>query len=643
LDNSEFIAKVSAEMSEIGSERGIPNIGDQFAVWFASEILKEDLAKVVDTYHIGGSGDDKVDIGICDEDHEVRIVAQCKFTEKPLETTFNKDLIDEVLAAENRLATFPTSGSSKRREFAELYNQSEDPERLVAVGFGRFVPSAVEYATVIGVEVYDFEKLKKRYGLLHAPAGQKPPEFMEFPIAHGRVADTTEEYKVITFLAGARKLGEYVGTFGDSLFQENLRYRLEGAAKSRIGDKIEATVKDKPKQLEILNNGITVVARSVVEGDSSVRIYGPQIVNGGQTCWAIHDALEDLRMEDKLGEIDPRIMIRAIESTNPELTGSITSATNTQNAITERDKRSADLQQQELAHAFDSNNPKILYEFRDGLFGAVERQGKSSLYRVTGETYRTLDNEFCGQLYLALMGLPNKSKGEKQMIMQNDNYYKTIYHFELARESRFNNDVVGIVPDNVRLRTGTSRVFVEDVLFAHGCYNLAHAIGQQFRHKLDFFDNEDKRKTPVYENLLNYEFMKAWEYYIVAAVNYVVERLKKDDDDRTKLRNALVGTNINPYWRSLIGQFSLNRDLESYVVLDEKNPSPTYPLFEKWATQIALMLAQQVSDLKKVKLWQTPRKFLDLSDTTYPSLVTKLEEVLGGPSLQKNQVFPIPS
>src|SRR2546425_13216839 len=111
MNDNEFLALVQAEMSNLRTQRGVPNEGDQFAVWFATEILKEDIIKVVEEYHVGGAGDNRVDLGVCDDDHEVRIIAQCKFSRTPLGTSFKNNLIDEVLRAKNRLKTIPEDGS----------------------------------------------------------------------------------------------------------------------------------------------------------------------------------------------------------------------------------------------------------------------------------------------------------------------------------------------------------------------------------------------------------------------------------------------------------------------------------------------------------------------------------------------------
>jgi hypothetical protein len=643
MNDAEFLAVVRDEMSTLHVERGIPNEGDQFSVWFATEIMKEDIVKVVDEYHIGGAGDNRIDIAVSDEDHEVQIIAQCKFTQNLQGASFNKDLIDEVLSARNRLNTLPDEGNNKRRRFARTYNQSSKPVRLLAVGLGPFVPSSIDYAQANDVEVYDFERIKKRYSLLNGPGGQRPPELLTFSIGHGKSVDRSNSYKLVSFLTSAKQIWSAVDKYRDSLFQENLRYRLEGAVKGKIGEDIETTVKTSPQHLDLLNNGITIVARRLDDDNpTQVKVYDPQVVNGGQTCWAIFDALEELRMTQRVDDVNPLILVRAIETNDPGLIQRITFASNTQNVISHRDRRSPDPLQRQLSLAFDRNTPRILYEHRDGLFGAIERQGQSTVYRVSGRTFRRLDNVLCGQLYLALMGLPHRSKADKKMIMADDDVYDAIFQFGRASELRFRNDEVRLTPPSLKLRSGTSTIFVEDILFAFGVHSLAHAIGQVYQRKVDILDRQGRRGTNVSTNLLNHDFMTAWEFYLVASVNYIVERISQNDHDRRRIQAALIGNNVNRFWQNLQNDFNMNPDLESYVVLDESNPSVNFGLFSRWAIQIANMLAQAVSELKARNEWQSTRHFLDLTDTTYLNLISKLDTVLGGPMLQRNQTFPVP-
>ena len=240
----------------------------------------------------------------------------------------------------------------------------------------------------------------------------------------------------------------------------------------------------------------------------------------------------------------------------------------------------------------------------------------ATLYRISGRKYRRLSNELAGQLYLALLGVPFKSKADKKLIMGDDVYYRTIFNFESPSEERFNNTQVGISPQDVSLRSGEPRFFVEDALFAFGLYNLASAVGELYGQKVELYPVAEQVDNPTYANLLNYDFMTGWEYYVVGGVHYVIERIKTSDADRSRLRELLVGHDINRFWGSLQQSFNLNNNTQSYVVLDESNPSTEFPLFGKWITSLSLLLSQQVAQLKAANQWTSTRHFLHLTDAS---------------------------
>lgn len=117
MTNEEFRLRVKEEMDEIGKNRGILNDGSKFEVWFATKILGEEEGVVVDEYQIGGSGDEKIDLGICDDEHEFKFIIQCKYSDS--EKMYNKDEVDQILGAINRIKTCPNDGNLKRKEFVK--------------------------------------------------------------------------------------------------------------------------------------------------------------------------------------------------------------------------------------------------------------------------------------------------------------------------------------------------------------------------------------------------------------------------------------------------------------------------------------------------------------------------------------------
>jgi hypothetical protein len=80
----------------------------------------------------------------------------------------------------------------------------------------------------------------------------------------------------------------------------------------------------------VLNNDITIVARSLVEVQDRVLVRGPQVVNGCQTCNVLianRASLTD----------DVWVNVRIIESSDEDVIDSIVRATNRQTALNEND------------------------------------------------------------------------------------------------------------------------------------------------------------------------------------------------------------------------------------------------------------------------------------------------------------------
>jgi len=161
MEDTAFIKRVLDDFRNINSEfNHISRLGDLFSVWFSENIIlyDRDREKALE-YFIGGSGDERVDIGVADEDHELVILAQCKFPDGDeliidQETVqlnqYNKDLIDSILAALSRLETCSDSGNEKRKEFLNSFKENLEPDnsnlKLLVVAFGNFTPDAIEYA-----------------------------------------------------------------------------------------------------------------------------------------------------------------------------------------------------------------------------------------------------------------------------------------------------------------------------------------------------------------------------------------------------------------------------------------------------------------------------------------------------------------
>src|SRR5262249_20745951 len=106
------------------------------------------------------------------------------------------------------------------------------------------------------------------------------------------------------------------------LYDENLRDFL-GTVRNPVNSEIEETLANglRSSQFAVLNNGVTIVVRSLVASPTDILLRGPRVVNGCQTC----NVLELNR--EKLAD-DVTVNVRVIESSDVEVVSAIVRATN---------------------------------------------------------------------------------------------------------------------------------------------------------------------------------------------------------------------------------------------------------------------------------------------------------------------------
>jgi cold shock CspA family protein len=138
--------------------------------------------------------------------------------------------------------------------------------------------------------------------------------------------------KVRTAYIGILPCSEYIELISDSdgninkqLFYDNVR---DFQGHNPVNRDIEQTVKDKDQSsyFSLMNNGITIVAKSVNQTGDSFKIKDFQIVNGCQTSHILH--LNRTLVHENLN-----IPIKLIVTEDNEITNQIIVATNTQTEV----------------------------------------------------------------------------------------------------------------------------------------------------------------------------------------------------------------------------------------------------------------------------------------------------------------------
>jgi hypothetical protein len=187
----------------------------------------------------------------------------------------------------------------------------------------------------------------------------------------------------------------------DDAFDDNVRVYLE--QRSKVNRSIKATIlSSENSRFFYFNNGITMTCDrfKYPTGQSSplVEIENVQVVNGGQTLHALHEAYNE--NPAKIEAVD--LLCRIYETTSAELSSKIAEHTNTQTPVKTRDIRSIDIVQIKLEQEF----------FALGLFYERKKNQHSKQPKL-----KRIDAEKCGQVALAFyLDLPLQAKNKKQLI-----------------------------------------------------------------------------------------------------------------------------------------------------------------------------------------------------------------------------------
>lgn len=159
------------------------------------------------------------------------------------------------------------------------------------------------------------------------------------------------------------------GELRRTLFKDNVR-DYQGA--TEINEEILNTLRKDPHNFCLLNNGITIVCKSMMPGNRKISIENPQIVNGCQTCNTIYRAYKE---GVDLGKVSLIIKLIATDSSN--VTNAIVKGTNRQNVVYDEAfeitrQFHKDFEQfVDVIQGESSMDGKIFYERRSNQFASI--------------------------------------------------------------------------------------------------------------------------------------------------------------------------------------------------------------------------------------------------------------------------------
>ncbi len=168
----------------------------------------------------------------------------------------------------------------------------------------------------------------------------------------------------------------YVKYSSERLFAGNIRGDMKPRRSAGdINNGIQTTVRERGRQLWAYNNGITALVEKIVVKDEKLHVRGISIVNGAQTTGSI-GRLDGSRTD----LVNPRVLIRFVESSDPEVVRDISTYNNTQNEILPSDFRSSDPVQARLVAEFEESQSVVYWGPRRG--GAGKGARRNTVYLV---------------------------------------------------------------------------------------------------------------------------------------------------------------------------------------------------------------------------------------------------------------------
>ena len=197
--------------------------------------------------------------------------------------------------------------------------------------------------------------------------------------------------------------------YGDRLLQRNIR-RYLGLRENRVNSAIYDTLRsDNADKFYFHNNGLTIACdrfdyNAFQQSDHMVRLANLQVINGGQTCRTIYEALRDMAPE---AIPQAYVMVRIYQTAGEEadFVQNITYATNSQNPVDLRDLRSNDVFQKNLEIGLKDLGWQYKRQRDESVTGsqtltsAMVAEAVLSVWREQPHHARFLRRELFGRLY----------------------------------------------------------------------------------------------------------------------------------------------------------------------------------------------------------------------------------------------------
>lgn len=212
--------------------------------------------------------------------------------------------------------------------------------------------------------------------------------------------------RVLVGKVAITEIAELFNRHNDLLLERNIR-RYLGLHANRVNSAIHATLADKEKSnnFYFFNNGITMICRkfrhNALQGENyQLKVEGIQIINGGQTCKTIQQALNSSKQD--FSAVYVLLRLYELADDDQDFVRDITYATNSQNPVDLRDLHSNDEIQKQLEigiRGLGYTYKRQREEVGGGITSTTVAEAVLAIWRNKPHQAKFLRREHFGKLY----------------------------------------------------------------------------------------------------------------------------------------------------------------------------------------------------------------------------------------------------
>lgn len=436
----EFYDRLMLSLASIKDRYKLETIHDALILWFAENCLFLDPEDVKDRI-VRDSHAEGVDAILIDSSNHNLLFIQAKTVDDFAKTTDNFGENSVKLTTQG--VHFLLRGDFKSKITPSLENLVDEYHELdrsesyrTKVLFlilqqpptsDKFIQHFKQDISQVEVEFLDFGWFFTFYNDVYLVRTAPPPPLVTFTMINKSLCKVAP-YESRVFTTKGVELARVYDEHGERILQQNVRYFLGLRSKS-INQQIQETAIDlKSSNFWYFNNGVTMVCTDITETTAGnlIKLQSPQIINGAQTTYALHDAYKNGKLKD-----DVEVLVKAIQTRDKEFMESVTLYTNSQNSIRLRDLCSNDRVQLTIQKVLMDAYGHF-YERKRGEFDTLYPT-PTAKRNTFGENYKDklMSNENAAQAFLAVyLSRPSQAKAEKGLIFQKENggFYYEIFN-----------------------------------------------------------------------------------------------------------------------------------------------------------------------------------------------------------------------